>query len=189
MRRLFVPCLWLGLGAGLAGCVGFDDFIDNTLTTRSNPNRPMGDSTNMRRVMGISEASAPVAPEPGNVWPRRVEPLPSLQAPEGGAPPLRPSDAPRPQRVGAAAAPSVPAALGQAAPRQAAAEDRIEWPAGPTTRPAGRTTPDPTSGAPATPRYQTVSTPSGTNVVVPNGDGSSTVMRPDGSMEQVPASR
>lgn len=188
MRRVLpmptLPMLTL-LGAGLLtqGCVGFDNFIDNTLTTRSNPNRPLGDSINMRRVQGVAAADEPVLAEPGNVWPRGVERMPTLQDLEGGAMP-GPSGVPVtpvPRRSSAAPAPE-PTPVIAAAPQPAS-------PAREASAPEAPLLPDLTRPATGSQRYRTVSTPGGTAVVAPNGDGTNTLMRADGSVTTVPAQR
>ena len=188
MRRVLpkptLPVLTL-LGAGLLvqGCVGFDNFIDNTLTTTTNPNRPLGDSINMRRVQGIAATDEPVVAEPGNVWPRGVERMPTLQDLEGGAMPGPAGTpvTPVPRRSSAAPA-REPAPVIAAAPQ----------PASPAREANATETPLlPDLAHPATggQRYRTVSTPTGTAVVAPNGDGTNTVMRADGSVTTVPAQR
>lgn len=192
MRRVLpmptLPMLTL-LGAGLLaqGCVGFDNFIDNTLTTRTNPNRPLGDSINMRRVQGVAATDEPVLAEPGNVWPRGVERMPTLQDLEGGAMPGPAGTpvTPVPRRSSAAPAP-------EAAPVIAAAPQRDLQPASPAREANASEAPLlPDLARPATggQRYRTVSTPSGTAVVAPNGDGTNTLMRADGSVTTVPAQR
>jgi len=185
MRHAMSLASLLGAALLVQGCVGFDNFVENTITTQSNPNRPMGDSMNMRRVMGVSAMGDPVVSEPGNVWPRGVETLPTLQDMEGGGG-LRPSrgselstptrqSAVRPMDDSADLRPQVAAGV----PREDPAMAGVTSPALPdlSRPPAG------------TRRYQTVSTPGGTDVLAPNGDGTTTALRADGSLETVPASR
>ncbi len=49
--------------------VGAGGFIADTHTYHRGPNRPVGDSDNMRRVAGQDMASDPLLPEEGNIWP------------------------------------------------------------------------------------------------------------------------
>lgn len=182
MRRVLPMLTLLGAGLLAQGCVGFDNFIDNTLTTGTNPNRPLGDSINMRRVQGVAATDEPVLAEPGNVWPRGVERMPTLQDLEGGAMPGQgPGQgspaAPMPRRSSAAPAPVIAATPQAASPeREASAAETPLLPD--LARPA-------TGGQ----RYRTVSTPTGTTVVAPNGDGTATMMRADGTVETVPVRR
>jgi len=183
LPRTFLPAaLLLGAGLLVQGCVGMDNFIDNTITTTSNPNRPLGDSLNMRRVQGLSANEEPVVAEGGNVWPRGVAPLPTLQDLENsgtgsGVTPVPPA----PRRSSAAPA-QEPAPVIAAAPAPAGAAQEAAATEAPLL-------PDLATQAPAGQRYRTVSTPTGTTVVAPNGDGSSTLMRADGSVTTVPAQR
>jgi len=185
MRHAMSLASLLGAALLVQGCVGFDNFVENTITTQSNPNRPMGDSMNMRRVMGVSAMGDPVVSEPGNVWPRGVETLPTLQDMEGGGGlrPSRGSELPTPTRQSAArpmddSADFRPQAAA-GAPREAPAMAGVASPA----------LPDLSRPTPGARRYQTVSTPGGTDVLAPNGDGTTTALRADGSLETVPASR
>jgi len=182
MRRALPLTFLLGAGLLVQGCVGMDNFIENTLTTTANPNRPLGDSINMRRVQGLSATEDPVVAEPGNVWPRGVEKLPTLQDMEGNAMPGQaPVSTPAPRRSSAAPAQEpAPVIAATPAPGDAGRE------AAATETPL---LPDLARQSPAGQRYRTVSTPSGTTVVAPNGDGTSTLMRADGSVATVPAQR
>ena len=40
---------------------------------------PVGDSENMRRVMGEQVETPPLTPEPGDIWPGPMPPAPTLQ--------------------------------------------------------------------------------------------------------------
>lgn len=183
MRRVLPVLTLLGAGLLAQGCVGFDNFVDNTLTMRTNPNRPLGDSINMRRVQGVAATDEPVLAEPGNVWPRGVERMPTLQDLEGGAMP-GPAGAPAtpaPRRSSAAPA-QEPVPVIAAAPQPASVARDAS---------AAETPLLPDLARPATggQRYRTVSTPAGTAVEAPNGDGTTTLMRADGSVTTVPAQR
>lgn len=190
MRRTNLLAPLFSVLLTLPGCVGFDDYFDNTHSLGSNPNIPMGDGLNMRRVQGQTAAITPIAPEPGNVWPRSVEPLPSLQNIEpdrGGAP--RGATSQRPAQTGA-----LPTSL---APMSMTPPSLTPSAAPPAPLAAAPTLPQtviPTASGPAivttgTERYQTVNTPTGTAVVVPNGNGTATLMRADGTMEVVTVPR
>jgi hypothetical protein len=86
MRRFALLSLTLALPAVLSGCgyvdspfAGFGGFIDDTHTFDLNPNRPVGDSENIRRVTGRDVNVPPLLPEPGNVWPGPPPKDPTLE--------------------------------------------------------------------------------------------------------------
>jgi len=164
MRRFALLGPLLGIVLILSGCAGLDDFLGNTFTYGTNPNLPPGDSMNMRRVQGLAAPAEAVLPESGNIWPKGVEPLPTLQDLEGQGRPVEP---PRP----------APRPLGS--------------PVGSATPPPSlyQTQTGPASVTGGTEHYQTVNTPTGPGVAVPNGNGTATLIRADGSVETVPATR
>jgi len=193
MRRSALIVPMFGIMLALPGCAGLDDFLARTFSAAENPHKPMGDSLNMRRVQGLVADAAPLVPENGNVWPRGVERLPTLQDIESGSTPApQPSakrrtsrvepPAPTPAPAPQAALPLAPAPLAAAslAPAPRGAQAAAPAPTLPTTI---------ASAGSKESRYQTVSTPTGTAVLVPNGNGTSTLMRSDGAMETVPATR
>ena len=64
MRR-YVSVL---LAAGLSGCTGFGELLDHTFSNPGrDPNIPMTDNENVRRVRGFDPAIQPLEVEPGNV--------------------------------------------------------------------------------------------------------------------------
>ena len=180
----------LGIVLGLPACVGFDDFLNNTTSYGTNPHLPMGDSLTMRRVQGQSADVVPIAPQEGNVWPRGVDRMPTLQDIEGerGSQP-RSSGNPRMGQSGTSEAAPARAemGLGPAIPNAPAPSPLAAAPV-----PSALVIPTATGAAvvtTGTDRYQTVSTPGGTAVVVPNGNGTATLMRADGSMETITVPR
>ncbi|MDI2111875.1 hypothetical protein [Commensalibacter nepenthis] len=63
----------------LSGCSGFDRFLDDTVRLPgSNPEAPRGDSENMMKVRGETVASTPILPQGENIWPSRPPALPTL---------------------------------------------------------------------------------------------------------------
>ena len=188
MRRTTLLVPLLGIVLAVPGCVGFNDYFDNTHTLGSNPHMPLGDGPNMRRVQGQTSDITPIAPEPGNVWPRSVEPLPSLQNidPDRGGQP-RSSSIPRPTQSSGLPINAAPAAMAQPSFQATPPSPLTAAPAPPQT-----VIPTTTGAAivtTGTDRYQTVNTPTGTAVVVPNGNGTATLMRADGTMEVVTVPR
>jgi len=76
MKRAIVVATSLSL----AGCSGFGKFISDTATLPgANPNAPMGQSENMLRVRGYAAAGSPILAQPGNIWPDAPEPLPTME--------------------------------------------------------------------------------------------------------------
>jgi hypothetical protein len=198
--RLEPSFMWrialLGLLLSLTGCVGFGGFLEDTHTFQSNPNMPPGDSENMRRAMGQDTAEKPLTPEPGNIWPPPAGPMPTLmdleqqtgQNATPGAPQTpRGSGTPPPATGYGGTLPSIPGGgLGPEAPMampKATTMPGIQPSKPPTTYP---TSPMPSTTTGSFPGYNTVTTPQGQSIVVPNGNGTSTIIHPDGTVETVP---
>jgi hypothetical protein len=187
MRRIAL----LGLLMSLTGCAGFGNFITDTHTFRSNPNMPAGDSENMRRVTGADSTQQALTPEPGNIWPPPAGPMPTLmdlekqtgsQTGTGQGAPTQTQPAP------GSSSPPQPG-LGAEPPAQTPRPSTI-----PTIRPSAGAAPSyqtpagtavPTGGGPG---YTTTTTPgsAGQSIVVPNGNGTSTIIHSDGTVETVP---
>jgi hypothetical protein len=196
--RLLAPILML---LALSGCQyvsspfeGFGGFIGDTHTVYRSPNRPVGDSDNMRRVMGEPSTSEPLVPEPGNVWPGPLPPEMTLQDIQrsNDQDVLKPGEemnlrSPRGSSTPPAALPQQPIQNGQ----------RIQ-PTPQSGPPAAQPAPrDPTIQTPSGPAVlgnsgsvQTYTDPRGnTGIVIPNGNGTSTLIAPDGSVQTVPSPR
>lgn len=173
MRRIWM----LGVLVALAGCEGHNTWWNPPFTPGFNPNRPYGDSINMRRVTGSATAVAPLTPEPGDIWPGPVPEMPTLQDVERESGLLERMST-MPQSNAPGTLPSQPMATPNATP--------------PAPNPAGRIVNSPsgpsvTSGGTA--GYQTTTTPRGSAIIVPNGNGTSTIIHPDGRIETVPTPR
>lgn len=70
----------LALPLLLSGCSGFGKFIGETATLPgANPNAPQGDSENLERARGRNPQALPILAEPGNIWPDAPPPLPTLK--------------------------------------------------------------------------------------------------------------
>ena len=203
MRRL-PPLLLL---IGLSGCTGLGEFVDHTFSNPArNPNLPMADSENVRRVRGLDPAIQPMEVEPGNVWPKfdRQEPTledlannPRLENERGFEPTVVPN-----------AQPGLPAHR-QPRPVRGSSTPPGEVEPNLTTIPSPRITPPPpTANAPPPPGgvvvtpqgpavdaggtsfYRQLNTPSSTGaIIIPNGNGTSTVINPNGSIQTVPTPR
>ena len=202
MRRIVT----LGLLVVLSGCTGFGAFLDHTFTVPGeNPNRPMADSENVRRSFGQDPDVTPLTPEPGNVWPGPQAPEPTLtelqqqqpgNVPDTTVPGARPGlpagRQPRPANRGSSTPPgsvepglpSTPdAGVRAPAPRGVAARP------GPTG-PVVQTPQGPAVDAGGTSGYRQLTTPQGPGaIMVPNGNGTSTIINPNGTIQTVPTPR
>jgi hypothetical protein len=198
----------LTLALMLSGC-GYKTWWNPPLTAGYNPNRPVNDSENMRRVEGQEPSVPPLTTEPGDIWPGPLAPPPTLQdleanggltpqpeAPVPGSPLNRGTEAPYPSPNPGQGSSSPPA---NDQPQPAPPSPR---PAPPLSSYAAPPTPPPASGqtgqvlqtrrGPAVttgggPGYQTTISPGGgQSIVVPNGNGTSTVIHSDGRIETIP---
>ena len=207
MRRSATLALLVGTLPVLVGCTGFGEFIDHTFTLPGTiPTLPMADSENVRRALGQPAEIEPLGPEPGNVWPAKQGPEPTLsdigkqQDAEGrrgfpatrvpGAEPGLP-DHRQPRPRGSSTPPGnaspgldklapigVPPAPRSSVPGQGPAGNVVNTPEGPAVD---------TGGAKG---YRQLNTPRGPGaIMVPNGNGTSTIINPDGSVQTVPSPR
>ena len=62
----------------LSGCAGVGNYLGSTLNPFGDPNAPKGYALNMQRARGNDVAVAPILPQPGDVWPGPVRPVPTL---------------------------------------------------------------------------------------------------------------
>ncbi len=171
MRRVAMVAVLLLL----SGC-GYDTFLGDTQWIYWNPNRPIGDSENMRRVKGVEPSLETLKPEAGNVWPGPIAPEPTLEDLEktqnqdlmtlNGQPP---NPAASPMSTLPQVGPALPA---HQQPRPAAPPGSADSSLPPELQPL-RTVP-PASGS------------GSGDIVVPNGNGTSTVIRRDGSVVTIP---
>jgi hypothetical protein len=183
----------LGLLVLLGGCgSGFDTFLSDTMPFSSAPNPPIGDSENLRRVRTEPATVPPLQPEAGNVWPGPPPPEPTLAdiqrqtnplPPPNLTPVLPPGSSTPPQPVPNTVPGAVPNAQRGSAPAldsgagAAAGTGFVQTPRGPAAITGG------------TPHYQTTAPPPGGTaggILVPNGNGTSTLIGPDGSVSTVP---
>ena len=197
----------LGLLLALSGCTGVGEFLDHTFSPPGTiPTLPMADSENVRRALGQPTEIEPLGPEPGNVWPRQQGPEPTLadigrqQDSEekrgfpattvpGATPGLPAGRQPRPRGSSTPPGNASPAAgslapIGVQPPPPSSAGGRgpaggvVNTPQGPAVDTGG------TSG------YRQLNTPRGPGaIMVPNGNGTSTIISPDGSVQTVPTPR
>ncbi len=205
MRRTALSASLLGLPLLITGCTGFGTFIDHTFSfPGQNPNLPMADSENVRRVLGQSPDPKPLQVEPGNVWPAAERPDPTLEDIQknptaldqrGFAPTTVPGAEPglpagrQPRPLGSSSSPGgEPTATAPSAgvgpipriPSSAAGPGPqgqvIQTPSGPAVDAGG------------TSSYRQLTTPQGPGaIMVPNGNGTSTIINPNGTIQTVPS--
>ena len=177
MRRpLLLPALFC---LALAGC-GLHAHLP--FIAGADPYRPAGTSETMLRVEGRAPPVAPLAEAPGDVWPGPVPAEPTLQTLEQQQLALPNQPAP----------PSLPGMSGQVVPPASALPRLPAIPPVPRVAGApGAGGPFPVPGGTAVPNggtgsYRTVVLPDGTTgIVIPNGNGTSTIIRSNGSVETV----
>ncbi len=191
----------------LSGCAGFGEFLDHTFSPPgANPNIPMADSLNVRRALGAPTDAAPLTAEPGNIWPGPQAPDPTLAdiqsqqnteesrgfpptAVPGAQPGLPDHRQPRP--LGSSTPPGdASPGLSMPAPGPTPPPPRTSVPG---AGPQGRVIPTPSGPAVdtgGTSGYRQLGSPrGGSAIMVPNGNGTSTIIHPDGSVETVPTAR
>jgi hypothetical protein len=199
----------LTLALLLSGC-GYKTWWNPSFTGGYNPNLPRSDSENMRRVEGDEPAVPTLTTEPGDIWPGPLAPPPTLkdleaaggvtpqpEAPVPGSPLSRGISAPYPSpspstgsssppennQPGLATPQPAPPLSSYAAPPatsvgRGSAGQVIQTPGGPSVT---------TGGGPG---YQTTISPGGgQSIIVPNGNGTSTVIHSDGRIETIPTAK
>jgi hypothetical protein len=201
MRRIAFTCLCVAL----SGC-SYNTWWNPPFTSGSNPNFPAGDSENLRRVMGEQVETPALTPEQGDIWPGPLQPEPTLQdleqqgeksqpeRPVPGSPEFQnqqPNLPPPPPTRGSSTPPgsnqpglpnlpppTLPAPTNTAPPARNPAGQVYQTPQGPAVTSGGG------------PGYQTTTTPGGGSaIIVPNGNGTSTIIHSDGRIETVPTPR
>jgi hypothetical protein len=210
MRRIASLRLMLTLSTlALGGCGGYNTWSGLPFTTGNNPNQPVTDSENMRRVMGQQVEVSSLGPEPGDIWPGPLQPSPTLQDLEQGGLTGQPE-----QPVPGSPQSRNPQSANPSASRQVSPQPARGSSTSPgSNQPPLSLTPAPTVGTPSalvqpaqpspagqsyqTPRGSEVTTGGGTNyqttvspgggssIVVPNGNGTSTIIHSDGRIETV----
>jgi len=166
----------LGLTLLLGGCQfagspfdGFGGFISDTHTFKSNPNLPVGSDETMRRVEDKDVSIEPLTPEAGDIWPGPMKEIPTMQDLQQ-------------QNMQELPAPNVPAV-----PPPMLFKNEMPGAAGGPTTPIYPTPQGPAVGHANPNGVTTFTAPGGgQGIVVPNGNGTSTLIGPDGSIQTVP---
>ncbi len=214
MRRIALTGLLF-----LSGCTGFGHYISDTHTLKSDPNAPIGNSVTMQRAQGGAGGAANLVPESGQVWPTAIPQMPTLAdiqkemnlngnaAPQLGPVPSGPGQipnlntlpgmqntAPMPQ----APMPTVPnmPSSSNTLPNTAPMAGMTQFSAPPAlTMPkvgSQITTPmGPATVTGGTANYQTLGPINGQagGILIPNGNGTSTLVMPNGAINTVPSPR
>jgi len=158
MRRIALVSLTM-----LSGC-GYHTWWNPPFTTGYSPNTPVTNSVNMSRVKGRDVAVTPLTTEPGDIWPGPLPPPKTLQDLERQSP------------------------MGSQAPAKGSPLDRAGNPllAPVPSGTAGSTTDSVQGVNPAAPTPQQGQPQADRRIIVPNGNGTSTVIYPDGRIETIP---
>jgi hypothetical protein len=193
MRRLFL----LGLcGFALSGCA-FQEWDRMPFFSGNDPYAPQGQSENMRRSRGQTVAIEPLAQQSGNIWPGPLPPVRTLedfvkQEQSGRLPaqtlPGQPAAPPvPPPQSGGAIPPTVQPVVPQIPPVPNVGAPPTP-PAPPATGSGVVQTPEgPAVTSGGTGAFKTVTMPNGlTGIVVPNGNGTSTIILSNGQVQTVP---
>ena len=190
MRRSALSILSIVSAGLLSGCTGTGVFLDHTTQWfGANPNTPAGSSETFLRIRGENVDVPPLVPENGNVWPTDAGPDLTMQDIEkqqneqirrgGGQPIAGPTNGPNPQvnRANNADQGLPPPQTPPAPPRRRGV---TPTPGGPSLDVGGGTGRG----------YRQLQSPGapngGAGILVPNGNGTSTLIGPDGSVQTVP---
>ena len=199
----------IGLLLALPGCTGFGEFLAHTTSPPpANPNLPMADSENVRRALGKVGEFAPLTPEAGNIWPGAQGPEPTLTdvSRQGGAGPARGFEPttvpgatpglpagrqPRPTTRGSGTPPgSVQPGAGALPNAGVLPPPRSSVPSAGPQGQVVQTPQGPAVDAGGTGGYRQLTTPQGPGaIMVPNGNGTSTIINPNGTVQTVPTPR
>ncbi|GEK96661.1 hypothetical protein [Gluconobacter kanchanaburiensis] len=187
----------LALPLALSGCSGMGKYIRDTMvwTALDNPNGPHGESENIHRARGEKFAEAPIFPESGNIWPGAPQPLPTLKDVEN--PNSTFSHAlgdPATYFGGAALDESFMSGIGSKGALGASGQqlmsgqsisvgESVDTHQG-VSRDRSHVIPTLPSSVPDNAGHFLNKNPSKT-IVIPNGDGTSTLIAPDGSVKVV----
>ncbi|MEO9190574.1 MAG: hypothetical protein ABI224_11340 [Acetobacteraceae bacterium] len=172
----------------VSGCA----FDGMPFSAGTDPYAPSGNTENMRRALGQPIAVAPLVPDKGNLWPGPLPPTPTLadlqrQESEGQLAPLQtlPGQPEAPVTPASRGGLGVPAPLHPVVPNVPALPGVGVSPGGVVVTPEG---PGVTSGGTAA--FKSITLPNGqTGIVVPNGNGTSTVILGNGQVQTIPSGK
>ena len=162
----------------LGGCSGLGKFFSDTITLPGmNPNLPFGLSENTDRARGERPDASPILPESGNIWPGPPQPLPTL------------SDVAHFQGSALSGDLKGSDAMHDGGSMSMGEHDSIAHGVTGADSFSGGSLDAPASDAPArdagSRRRTTPQAGQGGSITIPNGDGTSTVIEPDGTVKMV----
>ncbi|GBQ83148.1 hypothetical protein AA13595_1108 [Gluconacetobacter johannae DSM 13595] len=153
----------------LGGCAGFGKLAGDGMSfPGSNPNAPGGEAENLRRARGEAAVELPILPAAGNLWPGPPAPLPTL------------GDVSKDR-----------GRLGDGLPADAGGAELPEggsMSAGEQAEIRGGVQDFSSGGLPSAVRDDAAHYGAGqraATIVIPNGDGTSTIIAPDGTVRTV----
>ncbi|WP_284945846.1 hypothetical protein [Acidisoma cladoniae] len=207
MRRIAISGLLL-----LSGCTGFGHFVGDTHTFNTNPNKPAGDGANMARANGGSGTQLALIPETGNVWPTSIPAMPTLAEIQkqmdlsgGTAPQLGPIPTTPGMMPGLGTLPGMRTAPGAPLPGVGTMNVPLQGMTPPVRSPYTlapeltmpkigtviQTPGGPTTVEGGTANYQTLGPIAGQGggILIPNGNGTSTLVMPNGTISTIGAPR
>ncbi len=164
---------------------GLFDLFGDTISFKSNPNRPVPESDTIRRAMGEDVQSEPMLSEGGNIWPVMPRQEPTMQDLQKAPPPVGQKPAPvQGSSTPPAPMPVAPVAAAPA-PVPSVAAPAIIVPGTAVATPKGNAII--TNGQNGIMSY---TLPSGaTGRAIDNGNGTMTLIGADGQVISVPAPR
>ncbi|WP_367159986.1 hypothetical protein ABUE34_13195 [Kozakia baliensis] len=173
----------LALPIFLSGCSGFGKFFHDTATLPGeNPNMPAGDAENLERARGHAYQALPILPEAGNIWPGAPQPLPTLRDVEnskrGIADSLSDPNSYYGSMTGGSlhegqdTGPQMPSGAAISAGEENDAHNGVRDFSGPGI-----------SAVPDNAAKYGAHQNRANTIVIPNGDGTSTLISPDGSVK------
>ncbi|MCQ8277291.1 hypothetical protein NFI95_02355 [Acetobacteraceae bacterium KSS8] len=156
----------------LGGCSGLGHFLGDTEEPPGyNPNGVLGSSENLLRARGRSPVAQPMLPQAGNVWPGPPQPLPTLSDVSHGYAGTNPLAGGTLPRGGSMSMGEQNAIRGGAPLDSGFSGGEVQAPIADPAR--------------AFEKREKSSAGASSDIVIPNGDGTSTVISPDGSVKTV----
>ncbi|GAB6854542.1 hypothetical protein JCM15831A_15660 [Asaia astilbis] len=162
----------------LSGCSGLGKSLQDTATLPgANPNMPEGVSENLEKVKGHTYMAMPLLPESGNIWPGAPQPLPTLRDVEASPNGLRDAMSDTDSYFGSMTKgmDASGAQLGDGGALSIGEHDGVVNGVHPVQRPS-------LSSSVEDNAHKYISPSRSGTIVIPNGDGTSTHIDPDGTV-------
>lgn len=162
----------------LSGCSGLGKSLQDTATLPgANPNMPEGVSENLEKVKGHTYMAMPLLPESGNIWPGAPQPLPTLRDVEASPNGLRDAMSDTDSYFGSMTKgmDASGVQLGDGGALSIGEHDGVVNGVHPVQRPS-------LSSSVEDNAHKYISPSRSGTIVIPNGDGTSTHIDPDGTV-------